>query len=225
MSTGNPETSRVIRSKDEARTTYDRISGWYDLLEGIWEKRYRDLGLGKLGAKEGEIVLEIGFGTGHGVLALAQSVGDSGRVYGVDLSSRMFSITQARIDEAGLSQRVDLRCGDAVQLPFDAGYFDAIFMSFTLELFDTPEILKVLHECQRVLHCGGRICVVSLSKAGRSTWMVRLYEWGHRKLPRFLDCRPIFVQRSLEEVGFRTLDASRTSMWALPVEIVLAGRL
>lgn len=179
----------------------------------------------KLGAKEGEIVLEIGFGTGHGILALAQSVGDSGRAYGIDLSSRMLDITRARVGEVGLSERVELRCGDAVQLSFEAEFFDAIFMSFTLELFDTPEIPKVLQECQRVLRSGGRICVVSLSKTGESSWMRKLYEWGHRKMPKLLDCRPIFVQKALEEAGFQILDATPMSMWGLPVEIVLASKL
>jgi len=225
MSKGEPEISRVTRSKKEAQATYDRISGWYDLLEGIWEKKSRDVGLRKLGAKEGEIVLEIGFGTGHGILALAQSVGDSGRAYGIDLSSRMRDITRARVGEVGLSEIVELRFGDAVQLSFEAEFFDAIFMSFTLELFDTPEIPKVLQECQRVLRSGGRICVVSLSKTGESSWMRKLYEWGHRKLPKLLDCRPIFVQKLLEDTGFQILDATQMSMWGLPVEVVLASKL
>jgi len=225
MPKDEPQISRVTRSKEEAQATYDRISRWYDLLEGIWERRSRGVGLRKLGAREGEVVLEIGFGTGHGIVALAQSVGGSGRVYGMDLSPRMVDITRARVREAGLSERVELRCGDAVQLPFEAGAFDAIFMSFTLELFDTPEIPKVLKECQRVLRGEGRVCAVSLSKTGGSDWMRRLYEWGHRKWPQLFDCRPIFVQRALEGAGFHILDATQMPMWGLAVEIILASKL
>jgi len=120
--------------------------------------------------------------------------------------------------------RVELRCGDAVQLPFQPECFDALFMTFTLELFDTPEIPKVLQECWRVLRREGRVCVVSLSKAGKSSWMRTLYEWGHDWFPKLLDCRPILVRQSLEEAGFQTLDAIRTSLWRLPVEIVLAAK-
>jgi ubiquinone/menaquinone biosynthesis C-methylase UbiE len=214
--------SRVTRSKREAKATYDRISGIYDLLEGIWEKKSKDAGLNKLEIKGGEKILEIGFGTGQCLMALAQLVGECGKVYGIDISSRMLEVTRTRIRGKGLSERVELTLGDAVQLPFKAGFFDAIFMSFTLELFDTQEIPKVLCECKRVLRSGGRICIVSLSKEGKSNWMRGLYEWGHKNFPRLLDCRPIFVQNALDTSGFQILDATKTTMWGLPVEIVLA---
>ena len=215
--------SRVTRSKTEARATYDRISGWYDLLAGNWERKPREAGLRKLGVRAGESVLEIGFGTGYGILALAQSAGNAGRVYGLDLSPGMARVTRSRVDRLGLMHGVALLCGDAVRLPFAAERFDAILMSFTLELLDTPEIPAALYECRRVLRRDGRVCIISLSKVGGLGWMRTLYEWGHRKWPQFLDCRPIFVQRALEEAGFRILDATLVRLWGLSVEIVLAG--
>jgi ubiquinone/menaquinone biosynthesis C-methylase UbiE len=133
----------------------------------------------------------------------------------------MLEITRSRIEKKGLSSRVTLKCADAAKLPFEAEFFDAVFMSFTLELFDTPEIPKVLHECKRVLQNGGRICVVSLSKEGELNWMRELYEWGHKRFPRLLDCRPIFVRRALEDSGFRISDAALMSLLGLPVEVVI----
>jgi ubiquinone/menaquinone biosynthesis C-methylase UbiE len=222
MSNDKSTISRVTRSRAEAQSMYDRISRWYDLLEGIWEKKPKDIGLRRLGVKAGEIVLEIGFGTGHGILALAQSVGETGKVYGIDISQRMIDITQSRVNKAGISKRIELKCGDAIQLPFQAKYFDAIFMSFVLELFDTPEIPKVLYECQRVLQSNGRICVVSLSKVGGLNWMRELYELGHRQFPKFLDCRPIFVKKIIEDTGFQILNAIQMSLWGLGTEIIIA---
>lgn len=216
--------SRVTRSKEEAKASYDKMSRWYDMLAGSSEREFTETGLQKLGVGEGEVVLEIGFGTGHSLLTLAQSVGDSGRVYGIDISEGMFNITQTRIQEAGLAERVELRRGDAARLPFEADLLDAVFISFTLELFDTPEIPTVLHECQRVLRSGGRICVVALSKKGKARLMLRLYEWAHEKIPNYVDCRPIFVQQALEEARFHILDVTIMSMWGLPVEIVVARK-
>jgi len=216
--------SRVTRSKTEAKASYDKLSRWYDILAGHSERKFIADALQKLNVKEGEIVLEIGFGTGHCILALAQLVGDSGKVHGIDISDRMCDIGRSRMEETGLSQRVELYCGDAADLPFRENLFDAILMTFTLELFDTPEIPTVLCECRRVLRSDGRICVVSMSKKGKSTVMMRLYEWVHGKFPRYADCRPIFVQMALENAGFQILDSCVRSMWALPVETVVARK-
>ncbi len=219
------EVSRVPRSKEQAKSTYDRVSRWYDLLAGGFEGKHRAAGVRKLDPNEGDVVLEIGFGTGRSILALAGAVGTSGKVYGIDISQGMLDVTRSRVEKAGLTERVVLECGDAAQLPFDASFFDRVFTSFTLELFDTPEIPIVLSECRRVLRSGGRICVVAMSKKGKPSASTRLYEWFHDKLPQYVDCRPIYVQESLRSAGFHIVDVSGLSLLGLRGEIVLAGNV
>ncbi len=219
------EISRVTRPKEKAKATYDRLSRWYDVLVGHMEKGPRDLGLAKLDAHEGEKVLEIGFGTGYCVLALARSVGEFGKVYGLDISEGMLSVTAGKLEKAGLSERVELQLGDAVDLPYPDGFLDAIFMSFVLELFDTPEIPLVLQQCLRVLKVGGRICIVAMSKEKNPGIMERAYEWAHQKFPDYVDCRPIYVRDSVENAGFKIADVTRVSLLGLSADIVLAKKL
>ncbi len=216
---------RVNRSKEAARASYNRLSRWYDVIAGSTEKKYRDWGLKKLSAQPGEKILEIGFGTGHCLVALANAVGPLGQVIGLDISDGMLAIAQERLRQEGLNERSDLLLGDAANLNFiESGSLDAIFMSFTLELFDNPEIPRVLQECHRILKPGGRITVVSMSKTNPPNMAVRLYEWFHEVMPNYADCRPIFARQALEQNGFVIQDGSVSSMWGLPVEIVLGQK-
>jgi ubiquinone/menaquinone biosynthesis C-methylase UbiE len=215
---------RVNRSKDAARASYNRMSRWYDMISGNTEKKYRDWGLEKLSAQPGERILEIGFGTGHCLVALAKAVGSSGRVTGLDISDGMLEIARERLRGQG-SEQVDLHLGDAANLDFiQPNSLDGVFMSFTLELFDNPEIPRVLQECHRILKPGGRLAVVSMTKTTPPGIPVRIYEWFHEHMPDYADCRPIFARQALEENGFKIQDVSLSSMWGLPVEIVLGKK-
>ena len=214
--------SRVNRTKEAARASYNRLSRWYDVIAGSTEKKYRDWGLEKLSAQPGETILEIGFGTGHCLVSLAQAVGPAGSVTGLDISDGMLAIARNRLQKEGLSERVDLHLGDAASLNFlQPASLDGVFMSFTLELFDNPEIPRVLQECKRILKQGGRLAVVSMTKTDPPGLAVRMYEWFHEHMPEYADCRPIFAQQALVQTGFIVQDVSVSSMWGLPVEIVL----
>jgi demethylmenaquinone methyltransferase/2-methoxy-6-polyprenyl-1,4-benzoquinol methylase len=214
-----PGVLRVLQSKDETRAFYDKIAHVYDLLAEHSEAPVRQAGLHMLEVQPGQTVLEIGFGTGRCLLELAQSVGSNGKVYGIDLSEKMRDISHARLEDQGLEGRVELCCGDALHLPYPDRSMDGVFMSFTLELFDTPEIPMVLSECRRVLRTGGRIVVVGMSRAVPGGVVTEVFEWTHRHFPNYLDCRPILVRQALEDAGFRITESQIVKMW-VKVEIV-----
>jgi ubiquinone/menaquinone biosynthesis C-methylase UbiE len=222
MSNDEFEVIHVERSKESARAAYDRLSKWYDLLAGSSEKKFADIGLQKLDVKAGEKILEIGFGTGGSLVSLVGLAGRTGKVYGVDLSTGMFRVAQGKLKKNGILSRVELQCADAVHLPYPDNFFDAVFMSFVLELFDTPELPLVLQECKRVLQSNGRIGVVALSKQKRLS--VRMYEWFHMRFPAYVDCRPIFARKTIEQAGFQIMDTTEMLMWGLPVDIVVAQK-
>jgi ubiquinone/menaquinone biosynthesis C-methylase UbiE len=216
-----PEVLRVLNTKGDTKAFYNKISNVYDLLADQSEEPIRRAGLEKLNARPGEKVLEIGCGTGHCLVALAQAVGDAGKVYGIDLSDEMLKIARENLEKEGLADRVELICEDAGKLPYAAETLDAIFMSFTLELFDTPEIPEVLAECKRVLRPGGRIVVAGVSKEGEGGVILQVFERMHKHFPNLMDCRPIFVRKALEAAGFRIESVENKTMW-IPVEIALA---
>lgn len=213
----------MTRSREDARRAYDRASRWSG-VEEPFERRAKAIALELLRVQPGERVLEPGCGTGVALADLGRAVGPSGRVVGLDLSPRMIDMAAARLLGSGLAERVEVVVGDASAIPFDDASFDAVFTSFTLELFDTPEIPLVLAECRRVLRPGGRIGVVSLSRAAPVRWPTRLYERLHDRFPAMLDCRPIHVRLALEAAGFEDARSKAVPLWGLKAEAVVAVR-
>lgn len=218
-----PDIADVNRSKAEAMCFYNSISTYYDTLAASSEKKYVNTGLEMLAVQEGEHVLEIGCGTGHALVQIAQITGISGYVYGVDISKGMIQISRERLRNYELSKRVSLVLDDASNLSFSSGSMEAIFISFTLELFHTLEIAQVLAECRRILKNQGRICIVSLAKDEPLNFFGRFYEWLHDKFPKVLDCRPIPVQALLHQADFTIKDHQKETMWGLPVSMTLAA--
>jgi ubiquinone/menaquinone biosynthesis C-methylase UbiE len=206
-------------ARNQARSLYDRISRGYDLIADASEHAIRERGIRALGLAQGERVLEIGYGTGHGLISMATAVGKTGQVYGVDISSGMTAVARASIGSAGL-RNVTLTVGDADVLCFRSNVFDAVFMSFTLELFASA-VPDVLAEVRRVLRDGGRLGVVAMAETGETNPMTNLYHWAHRHWPHLVDCRPIDVASVLQAARFQTEIADVSAIWALPVVVAI----
>jgi len=89
MDTASP----VLRSKDEARTNYNRLSRWYDHFADRSEEKYRQTGTQALAAQLGERVLEIGCGTGHGLLGFVLELFDTPEIPQVEQCHRLLRPT------------------------------------------------------------------------------------------------------------------------------------
>jgi ubiquinone/menaquinone biosynthesis C-methylase UbiE len=219
--TEDPERQDV----DAARRFYDRISRVYDALADASEHETRARGLELLAPAEGEHILEIGFGTGQALLPLALAVGASGRVSGIDLSEGMAQRARHRFAEAGFEDRVELRVGAAPPLPWPNSTFDAVTMSFTLELFPDQVIPEVLAETRRVLRPEGRLGVVSMAagpRGERESLITHTYKWLHQHFPHIVDCRPLDVVARLRAAGFEPREVVEMSIWTLPVVALAA---
>ncbi len=172
-------------------------------------------------------MLEIGFGTGHTLLALAKAVGPSGTVTGIDISSGMRDVTNKRLQEAGYLERVRLLLQEVPPLPLDEQCVDAVTMSFTLELFPLDTIPVVLAECWRVLKPGGRMGVVgmaSVQEAERASVLERTYVWMHTHFPHIVDCQPIPLEHLVHSAGFSLTQQERLSIFSMPVAVVVATK-
>ncbi len=208
------------------RAFYDRISQSYDLIAAAGEHTAREKGEQALGLQPGESVLEIGFGTGNSLLYFAERVGPAGAVTGIDISPRMRAVAENKLAQTGVGDRVTLKISDARQLPFKEDTFDAVFMSFTLELIPLEDIPLVLDEVERVLKPGGRLGVVAMAtvrEGERASALEKSYVWMHRHFPHIVDCRPIDVRPLLKTAHFTMASEEEIEIWTMPVRIAVAS--
>src|SRR5580704_1475475 len=115
----------MMLSRAETKALYDKIAKVYDLLSDHTEGPVREAGLRMLAPQPGETILEIGFGTGHALVSLARAVGPAGKVHGIDLSDGMLRVAADLLRHEGVADRVELRTGDATDLPYQADSLDA----------------------------------------------------------------------------------------------------
>ncbi len=125
---------------------------------------FKQLTYERMRAQPGQKVLDVGCGPGTDTIPLAQWVGSSGQVIGVDYDATMIAEAEQRAQKAGVSAWVTHKRADAIALPFESNYFDACRSE---RLF--PHLLdpaKALSEMTRVTKSGG--CIVVLDPDGGS---------------------------------------------------------
>ena len=124
-----------------------------------------------LALSPGEAVLDVACGTGNFTRGFAKTVGPDGLAVGIDVSETMLARAVGDTVAAGLDDRTAYVRGNAQELPFVNGVFDAVCCFAALHLFADPE--RALDRMAAVLAPGGRIAIFT-SARGRSaplrTW-------------------------------------------------------
>jgi ubiquinone/menaquinone biosynthesis C-methylase UbiE len=114
-----------------------------------------------LDLQPGHIVLDVASGLGTSAIYLAQRFGC--QVVGVDFSGQIVEQASANAAEAGISQLVQFKQGDAERLPFEGGSFDALICECAFCTF--PSKPQAASQFARVLRPGGRIGLSDLTRS------------------------------------------------------------
>ncbi len=129
----------------------------YDELS-LWSAMFGLLMFKHLPLRPGQVVLDVGYGTGFPLLELALRLGPTCKVYGID----PWEAARRRAREkAGLWQVPNAwpLPGDAAALPFPAERFDLVVSNLGLNNFSDP--LAALQECRRVCRPSARLVLTT----------------------------------------------------------------
>jgi ubiquinone/menaquinone biosynthesis C-methylase UbiE len=134
------------------KRVWDKTAPGYDKQIAFFEKNWFAGGREWLCQRARGQVLEVAIGTGRNLPAYPADV----TITGIELSPAMLAIARQRA--TGLGRDVDLREGDAEDLPFEADSFDTVLCA--LSLCTIPNPVAAVGEMRRVLRPGGRLLLL-----------------------------------------------------------------
>ena len=118
----------------------------------------------------GATVVDIGCGAGMDLLLAARAVGPTGRAIGVDMTEGMADRTRAGARALGM-QHVEVRIGDALDLPIEPESVDFVMSNGVLNL--TPDKQQAFGEVFRVLKPGGQFLYADIVVANELSESIR----------------------------------------------------
>lgn len=173
----------ILRNKSKYKKVeqwqiYDRIAG-RDAYSSI-DKRFlpnerydwtllTEIELFRNTVKGCRKVLDIGCGTGHPSLYIAEDVGS---IMGVDRSEKMIEIARARLTRSGIDNVV-FEVGNAEDLKFSDNSFDAVLLCGSLATFSDKK--KSLQEIKRVSKKNAKVACIE------ANWLFQLVQERHFK--------------------------------------------
>ncbi|WP_297990833.1 demethylmenaquinone methyltransferase [uncultured Anoxybacillus sp.] len=154
------------QSKEErVHRVFEKISDHYDRMNSVISfKRHvawRKDTMKRMNVQKGTKALDVCCGTADWTIALAEAVGPSGEVYGLDFSRNMLKVGEEKVRELGF-QHVTLVHGNAMSLPFPDNTFDYVTIGFGLR--NVPDYMTVLKEMYRVAKPGGKVVCLETSQ-------------------------------------------------------------
>jgi ubiquinone/menaquinone biosynthesis C-methylase UbiE len=155
----------------------------YDLM--LWlatlgrERVFRDRVLRLARLEPGEVVLDVGCGTGTLAIAAKSQVGTDGTVHGVDASPEMITRARKKAKKAGVE--INFKNGLAEKLPFPDAQFDIVLTTVMLHHLPGKARQQCVREIRRVLKPGGRVFAVEFGGAAREerSFLGRFHRHGH----------------------------------------------
>jgi demethylmenaquinone methyltransferase/2-methoxy-6-polyprenyl-1,4-benzoquinol methylase len=181
-----PSNTSLDKSPRRIAGMFDAIAPRYDLLNGVLsaglDRYWRRRAIRALAFTGRESLLDVCTGTGDVAIGAARVANGARRVVAIDFAAAMLALARAKIDHCGLSTRVRVVRGDAMNLPVASATVDGVTIAFGIRNVAEPR--AACGELHRVLRAGGRLAILEFG-VPVVPGLRRPYLWYFRRvLPR-----------------------------------------
>ena len=167
----------------------DQIAFWNGPAGQHWTDRQQaqdtllapvsDILIDRAGVKASERIVDVGCGCGATTMALAEKIGPTGHVLGIDISAPMLGRARQMLP-AGLP--VDFVLADATVHPFVTGSFDLLVSRFGVMFFAEP-VLSFAN-MRRALRPSGRLAFACWREPRDNPWMMTPLQAVYQHVPK-----------------------------------------
>ncbi|AEA46493.1 methyltransferase domain-containing protein [Archaeoglobus veneficus] len=202
----------VLEDKKRARIFYKYFSKIYDRVNPFfYSDEMRKTVVDMAEVHSGDTVLEVGCGTGFTTAEIVRRVGEE-NVVAVDLTPEQMEKAVARFPSATFLR------GDAENLPFRDGCFDAAISAGSIEYWPNPQ--KGIEEMARVTKSGGRIVILAPRKP--DSFLARKFAESIMLFPSTQQCVAWFNKAGLEDI--RYVEMGPYFFWSKLV-VIISGKV
>ncbi|KAJ7943675.1 2-phytyl-1,4-beta-naphthoquinone methyltransferase, chloroplastic [Quillaja saponaria] len=171
---------KAVQCANERQELFNRIAPVYDNLNDLLSlgqhRIWKRMAVSWSGAKMGDCVLDLCCGSGDLAFLLSEKAGSNGKVTGLDFSKEQLVVASSRQHSLAKScfKNIEWVEGDALDMPYSDGYFDAITMGYGLRnVVDKRHAMK---EILRVLKAGSRVSILDFNKSNKPL-TASIMEW------------------------------------------------
>ena len=136
---------------------YDRLAGIFGFGPSLYKKAAELIVL-----EQGEVILDLGCGTGSFSVAVLEKAGKAVEIHGVDLSNKQLDVAKEKVEEKGVKFVSHLCSMD--ELPFSSDSFDLVISSLAIHAASPPVRRTTIKEIARVLKNNGSFVLVDWTR-------------------------------------------------------------